>query len=438
MRWRCMSSSSSEKLDCVVGVETSCDDTGVAVIGFPRGNPGGRPVVLSDVILGQHSVHAPFGGIVPRLAARSHVDVLPRAIDTAVREAGLILPGSPRSSHNFSLTSPSRRVVAVAVTVGPGLASCLAAGLAEAKRLTSAINVPLLPVNHLEGHLLAARLSAAATGAVDSPSFPYLVLLVSGGHSLIALAENVGTYRVLANTLDDAMGEAFDKVARLINAEAALSALDNKYGLSASSVAAAPRHGGAVMEALARYGDERAVRLPVPLRHVPSSHRRSDDPGAARLAFSFSGLKSAVSRAVQQLGVDAFQCDPRLSANFAASFQATAIEHVCDQLRRAANYVALMRSTGPNASVHVRHVVLCGGVAANAKLREAVAACAAETGLLPVYPPARLCTDNAVMIAWAGIERMRQTPQAENSAGSFCANEIVDIAPRMGLSSRTR
>ena len=486
--------------DCIIGIETSCDDTGVAVLSFPRGRPDGAAVIASDVINAQHDLHAGYGGIVPRLAARAHATNLPSAIDAALRAAGVQPPPSPHrvySPHtpdtdDGAPSSPGPRVVAVAVTIGPGLAMCLQAGLTAATQLAATYGVPLLPINHLEAHLLVARLASEASSHAPL-HFPYLVLLASGGHTLLAVTHGEGHCTLLASTLDDALGEATDKVARCIDAEAALAALRRSSnhldanGCSSSNTPNHPPllHAGAVLEALALYGNAAAVRLPVPLRTIASPGASPTAPSAAgtsRCAFSFAGLKSAVARythaneqqreqrerergGLGQVGVDgggggggggASQrrshrqqqqrspapsspspppsvsfgaTHPRLAADIAASFQATAAVHVCDQLRRAAAYVSLQQAltasparegTGAvtshavGAGTHdggstppLRHVVVCGGVAANLVLRRAVSECAASVGLTPVFPPPRLCTDNGVMIAWAGLERLR-------------------------------
>ena len=568
-------------LDCVVGIETSCDDTGVSVIGWPRGRPH-EARVLSDVLASQAAIHAPYAGVVPHFAARAHALNLPRVYGRALELAEVDLArnncssGAPRSRRN---------VLAVGTTSGPGLSMCLRAGWAQGQQAAQQLGAPFLPINHLEGHLLVPRL-------VYGPSalpFPYLVLLVSGGHTLIALASGVGRYTVLGGTKDDSLGECFDKVARMIGAQDALAVLeaqqqqqqcsissahsggseyaeaehegadqlaspalqsvakaaredidmladihlDEKDGgkaystpkaaadalearasalrerlrapdlslpglppqalkvafksaasssasqpspSSSSSVEppssaipssasssshsptrpATPMHLGAALERLARYGNEEAIKLPVPLRAAP---------GPLTLSFSFSGLKSAINRFVTSMqqsqraaesessGPRSPECQkhgqqrgggddksgvpplpPQLTADIAASFQLTATRHIVEQLARAIAYCDLRtglaavgaasggeaasesaRVSDPSPTTSsssssfppVRSVVVAGGVASNAYIRSALAELCAASGKALFVPPPRYCTDNGVMIAWATAERVQ-------------------------------
>ncbi|WP_267347835.1 tRNA (adenosine(37)-N6)-threonylcarbamoyltransferase complex transferase subunit TsaD [Sphingomonas sp. GM_Shp_2] len=306
----------------ILGLESSCDETAAALV-----TDEGR--VLAHRLAGQEAAHAPYGGVVPEIAARAHVEALEPLIQAAFADAGVTLA----------------EVDAVAATAGPGLIGGVMVGLVTGKALAHAANKPLIAVNHLEGHALSPRLADRAL------AFPYLLLLVSGGHCQLLLVEGVGRYRRLATTIDDAVGEAFDKTAKLL-------------GLGYP--------GGPAVERLAQEGDPAAVPLPRPLK------------GAAEPHFSFAGLKSAVARAV----------GGHAPADIAASFQLAVVECLIDRTRRAL-------AVAPQATA----LVVAGGVAANGAVRGALEALAAEHDLRFVAPPGWLCTDNAAMIAWAGVER---------------------------------
>jgi N6-L-threonylcarbamoyladenine synthase len=312
-------------MDIVLGIESSCDETAAALVRSDR-------TVVAQHIASQDDAHRPYGGVVPEIAARAHAERLMPLIEATLADAGMELAD----------------VDAIAATAGPGLIGGVMVGLVTAKALAMASDKPLLAINHLEGHALSPRL------ADSSLQFPYLLLLVSGGHCQLLLVEGAGRYRRLATTIDDALGEAFDKSAKLL-------------GLGYP--------GGPAMEHLAREGDPQAVPLPRPLMHSKEPH------------FSFAGLKSAVLRARDS---GEFR-----DADIAASFQQAAIDCLIDRTRRA------LAVAGP-----VEALVVAGGVAANAAIRAALEGLAAENGLRFVAPPLALCTDNAAMIAWAGIERM--------------------------------
>jgi len=310
----------------VLGLETSCDETAAAVV------EGGRRA-LSDVVSTQVDIHRRWGGVVPELASRNHVvQVLP-VVDEALARAGVSLS----------------ELDLIAVTTGPGLLGALLVGLQTARGLAAATGLPVLGVNHLEGHLLAVRLLE------DAPEPPFLGLVVSGGHTSLYLVEAYGRYRRLGATRDDAAGEAYDKVARLL-------------GL--------PYPGGLPIDRLAQSGDSRAIRFP----------RALNAPDA--VDWSFSGLKTAVRLHLRTHGVPEGQA----LADLCASFQ----EAVADALSRKA--VAAARRLG------IPRLVLCGGVAANSRLRALTVERAAERDIRVFLPPVRLCTDNAAMIAVAGTE----------------------------------
>ncbi|MEM7042105.1 MAG: tRNA (adenosine(37)-N6)-threonylcarbamoyltransferase complex transferase subunit TsaD [Pseudomonadota bacterium] len=331
-----MSTLSSPRTGSVVlGIETSCDDTGVALVSAER-------EVLAERLSSQLDQHAPFGGVVPEIAARAHLDILDVMIADVMSEAGIDFPG----------------LDGIAVTAGPGLIGGLITGLVTAKAIAAVHRRPLIAVNHLEAHALTARLTEPGL------DFPYLLLLVSGGHCQLLMVEGVGRYQRLGTTLDDALGEAYDKAAKMLN-----------LGYP----------GGPAIESAARSGRSDAFAFPRPMVGKPNCH------------FSFSGLKTALRHAIQDLGADALK--PPLINDLCASFQAAAIDSLLDRTTSAVKLTQRMR-TRPKA------LVVAGGVAANAYLRNRLDHLAAKAGLPLLVPPSRLCTDNGTMIAWAGIERL--------------------------------
>ena len=319
----------------VLGIETSCDETAAAVV-----DEGAR--VLSDVVLSQQDAHRPYGGVVPEIAARAHLEHLDGIVARAMDEAGIEFES----------------LDGVAATGGPGLIGGVFVGVMTAKAIALVRGLPFIAVNHLEGHALSVRLSHGI-------GFPYLLLLVSGGHSQLLAVAGVGAYRRLGTTLDDALGEAFDKAAKML-------------GLGYP--------GGPEVERAARRGQAKRFALPRPLK------------GRAGCHFSFSGLKTALRRAVDAVGPGGLE--PGDVADLAAAFQEAAGDVVAD---RSANAIAEMRALHPAADT----LVVAGGVAANAALRARLEAVAGDHGYRLVAPPAHLCTDNAAMIAWAGVERLR-------------------------------
>ncbi len=317
----------------MLGIESSCDETAAAILAADG-------TILAERVLSQIADHAAYGGVVPEIAARAHLAVLPALVVSALQEAGLAFGD----------------LAGIAATAGPGLAGGLLVGTGFAKGAALASGKPYLAINHLEAHALTARLP----GRGVAPEFPYLLLLVSGGHCQCVAVQGVGRYRRLGTTLDDAVGEAFDKTAKLL-------------GL--------PYPGGPALEALAREGRPRFA-LPRPLLR-----REGCD-------FSFSGLKTAVAQLVAGYGTGAL---PRtVAADIAASFQAAVTDIMADRLGHALDRL-------PEATA----IVIAGGVAANAAIRARLAEMAALRGKILIAPPLRLCTDNAVMVAWAGIERFR-------------------------------
>jgi N6-L-threonylcarbamoyladenine synthase len=308
----------------ILGLESSCDDTAAALVTTDR-------QILAHAVVGQNEAHRPFGGVVPEIAARAHVEILPDLVRQVLTDAGKTVSD----------------VDAIAATAGPGLIGGVMVALLAGKGLALGTGKPLVAVNHLEGHALSPRL-------VDPElDFPYMLLLVSGGHCQLLEVRAVGDYRRMATTIDDAAGEAFDKAAKLL-------------GL--------PYPGGPSVEELAAGGDPKAVPLPRPL------------VGSGEPHFSFAGLKSAVQRAVAS--------SAHKSADVAASFQQAVVDCLVDRTR-----LALERSDAPA-------LVVAGGVAANRAIRTALQQLAADQGRQFSVPPGWLCTDNAAMIAWAGAERL--------------------------------
>lgn len=309
----------------VLGIESSCDETAVALVTSER-------IILAERIASQTQEHAPYGGVVPEIAARAHAEKLAPMLEDVMRDAGLTLSDCD----------------AIAATAGPGLIGGVMVGLVSAKALAMASGTPLLAINHLEGHALSPRL------ADPDLSFPYLLLLVSGGHCQILLVKGVGQYRRLATTIDDALGEAFDKSAKIL-------------GLGYP--------GGPALEKLAKQGDCTAVPLPRPLKGSKEPH------------FSFAGLKSAVLRAKES--------GEFTDADIAASFQQAAIDCLVDRLKHALHRIEVPAK-----------LVVAGGVAANQTIRAGLEELAGEYDMGFSAPPLALCTDNAAMIAWAGCEKL--------------------------------
>ena len=320
----------------VLGLETSCDETAASVV---RGRAPGPGEILSNVVLSQLEDHAPYGGVVPEIAARAHVEALDRLIEEALAQAKLEL----------------KDLDAIAATAGPGLIGGVMVGLTTAKALALAAGKPLVAINHLEAHALTARLT-------DGAKFPFLLLLISGGHCQLLAVEGVGRFKLYGRTIDDAVGEAFDKTAKLL-------------GLAYP--------GGPNVEKLAKTGDGKRFSLPRPLR------------GRGIADFSFSGLKTAVRQITK--GEDFKQSD---RADLAASFQRAVLDILMDRSRIAMD---MFRADFPNEAVP--DFVVAGGVAANRAIGEAIQKLCDENGFNKKIPPPGLCTDNAAMVAWAGVER---------------------------------
>ncbi|WP_424362498.1 tRNA (adenosine(37)-N6)-threonylcarbamoyltransferase complex transferase subunit TsaD [Methylocystis parvus] len=323
----------------VLGIETTCDETAAAVVSDRLGMDGGE--ILSNEVLSQIAQHAAYGGVVPEIAARAHIDVLDRLIVRALANA------------NVELSD----IDAIAAAAGPGLIGGVLVGLTAAKGLALASGKPFIAVNHLEAHALTARLT-------DHLDFPYLALLVSGGHTQLVAVRGVGDYRRIGSTVDDAAGEAFDKVAKML-------------GL--------PYPGGPQIEKLAMEGDSHRFDLPRPM------------VGRGGADFSLSGLKTAVRMEILKLGTPSEQ-DVK---DLAASFQAAIVDVIVDRVRGG---IKLFTEGEGRPS----GLVIGGGVGANGPIRRALTRLCAESGLRFVSPPGNLCSDNGAIIAWAGLERFKR------------------------------
>ena len=354
----------SRKRRLVLGVESSCDETGVALFDLQCGR------VVAEALHSQIALHAPYGGVVPELASRDHIKYGLRLVDQVLRDA----------------ECKGQDVEAIAYTQGPGLAGALLVGAQLAASLAFAWDKPLIPVHHMEGHLLSPLLADPA------PEFPFVALLVSGGHTQMMRVDGVGRYELLGDTIDDAAGEAFDKSAKLL-------------GLAYP--------GGPLLAKLAEAGNDKAFAIPRPMLH------------SGDLNFSFAGLKTAVANVVRQVTGTALPVrgavslpQPMLPANhpqcadLAASVQAAIVECL------VAKSVAALKQTG------LKQLVVAGGVGANTRLRESLSIGAARTGTTVFYPPLALCTDNGAMIAHVGALRLAEARR----------EYAVDVRPRWALS----
>lgn len=314
----------------ILGIETSCDETSAAVV-------TGDKKILSNVVYSQIKEHSRFGGVVPEVASRSHLSFIEEVTQQAIENAKISLS----------------EIDAVAVTAGPGLIGGVLVGVMYAKGLSFALMKPLIAVNHLEGHALTARMT-------NEVEFPYLLLLVSGGHCQILVVEGVGQYNKLGGTLDDAVGEAFDKVAKML-------------GLGYP--------GGPIVEKLARQGNEYKYKFPIALK------------GRGGCDFSFSGLKTSVRNLISKL-----ELTEEVAADICASFQYTVSESLIERLKNSVEIAKKWK---------IKQLVIAGGVAANQYLLNKITATMEAYGIETIAPPIKLCTDNGAMIAWAGVERFR-------------------------------
>ena len=324
------------KKTIILGIESSCDETAASIL---TENQHGIPTILSNVISSQVDIHKEFGGVVPELAARSHIEKIDWIVEKAIKDSGKKLED----------------VDAIASTAGPGLIVCLSVGLSFGKALALSLNKPFIAVNHLEGHALSPKLNSEL-------NYPYLLLLISGGHSQFLSVEGLGKYKRLGTTIDDALGEAFDKTAKILGIEFP---------------------GGPQIEVLAAKGNPNKYELPKPIFHK----------GGCNL--SFAGLKTAILRISKKLKTDQDKYD------LAASFQKT-IEEILNKKTKIAFEEFKKRN-----NTKTNYFVVAGGVAANKKIREMLINLCKEKNFKPVFPPKELCGDNAAMIAMVGLEKYK-------------------------------
>lgn len=334
----------------VLGIETSCDETAAAIV---ERDEADKAHIVSNIVWSQIEEHVPYGGVVPEIAARAHVEILDGLVKRALEESKLELED----------------IDAIAATGGPGLIGGLIVGLMTAKALALAANKPFIAINHLEGHALTAKLT-------NNLDYPYLLLLVSGGHTQVILVKGLGDYKRLGTTIDDALGEAFDKTAKLL-------------GL--------PYPGGPIIEKLAAQGDNQRIELPRPLK------------GEKRLDFSFSGLKTAVRQAAMEMA----PLSDKDIADIAASFELAVTDTLSDRVERS---LAVFKNEYPDKEASL---VVAGGVASNKAIRNSLQKLCNAHGFRFIAPPIGLCTDNAAMIAYAGLQHF-----IHGDRSSF------DIAPR--------
>jgi len=342
----------------VLGIETSCDETGVAI--YDTAFTGGQGL-LSDALYSQIAMHAEYGGVVPELASRDHTHKLLPLIEQVLKDANLT----------------RQDLDGIAYTAGPGLVGALMVGASTAHGMAKALNIPVLGVHHMEGHLLAPMLED------DAPEFPFVALLVSGGHTQLVEVQGLGHYQLLGESVDDAAGEAFDKAAKML-------------GLAYP--------GGPLVAKLAEQGDPKRFRFPRPM---------TDRPG---LDFSFSGLKTHTLTAIRQLEA-ADELDDQAKADVARAFEEAVVDTLVIKCRRALDQTGLKR------------IVMAGGVSANTRLRERLALETQKRQARAYYPRGRFCTDNGAMIAYVGAQRL--------AAGERDDNGIMQATPRWPLDTLT-
>ena len=324
------------KKPLILGIESSCDETAASIISQ---NDQGNPIVLSNVVSSQVDIHKEFGGVVPELAARSHIEKIDWIVQKAIDDSGTKI----------------QEIDAIASTAGPGLIVCLSVGLSFGKALAASLNKPFIAVNHLEGHALSPKLNSKL-------DYPYLLLLISGGHSQFLSVKNLSEYQRLGTTIDDAIGEAFDKTAKLLGIEFP---------------------GGPQIEVLAKKGDSNKYELPKPIFNR----------GGCNL--SFAGLKTAILKITKEIKTDQEKFD------LAASFQKTVIEILYKKTKIA--FIEFEKQVKPKE----KKFVVAGGVAANKEIRNMLVDLCKEESYEPIFPPIELCGDNGAMIAMVGLEKYK-------------------------------
>ncbi|KAI3906001.1 hypothetical protein MKW98_016397 [Papaver atlanticum] len=370
-QFRTIASSSRDDI-VILGIETSCDDTAAAVV-----RSDGK--ILSQVVSSQADLLEQFGGVSPKDAKEQHSKVIDQVVQRALDEANL-------TEVDLS---------AVAVTIGPGLSLCLRVGVQKARRIAGKFSLPIVGVHHMEAHALVARV------AEKELQFPFLTLLISGGHNLLVLARDLGHYVQLGTTIDDAIGEAYDKTARLLGLDM--------------------RRGGPALEELAREGNPKSVKLKVPMKH----HKDCN--------FSYAGLKTQVRLAIESSNIDkdtpisSTSCKDRsIRADIAASFQRVAVLHLEERCERAIAWAAEIEPS-------IKFLVVSGGVASNQYVRTRLDHVVKRKGLQLVCPPPSLCTDNGVMIAWTGIEHFCQGRYDPPPPADEPEDAVLDLRPRWPL-----
>ncbi|KAL1331314.1 hypothetical protein HN51_048581 [Arachis hypogaea] len=357
----------------VLGIETSCDDTAAAVV---RSNGE----ILSQVVSSQADLLAKYGGVAPKMAEEAHSQVIDQVVQEALDKAYMT----------------EKDLTAVAVTIGPGLSLCLRVGVQKARQIAGSFKLPIIGIHHMEAHALVARLTE------KDLQFPFIALLISGGHNLLILARDLGQYVQLGTTIDDAIGEAYDKTAKWLG-------LDLR------------RSGGPAIEELAKEGNAKSVNFSVPMKQ----HKDCN--------FSYAGLKTQVRLAIESKKIDAkipissASKEDRLArADIAAAFQRIAVLHLEERCERAIQWGLKMEPS-------IRHLIISGGVASNYYVRSRLDMVVKKNGLQLVCPPPRLCTDNGVMVAWTGIEHFRMGRYDPPPPAEEPENFVYDLRPRWPL-----
>ncbi|KAI4369800.1 hypothetical protein MLD38_018204 [Melastoma candidum] len=357
----------------VLGIETSCDDTAAAVV---KGNGN----ILSHVVSSQADLLVKYGGVAPKMAEAAHAEVIDQVVQQALDDANLT----------------EKDLSAVAVTIGPGLSLCLRVGVRKARKIAGSFGKPIIGVHHMEAHTLVTRL------VKPDVEFPFVALLISGGHNLLVLAQDLGQYVQLGTTIDDAIGEAYDKVAKWLG-------LDMK------------RSGGPAVEELAREGDPQSVKFSTPMKQ----HKDCN--------FSFAGLKTQVRLAIEKRKIKAdvpvslaTDQDRKSRADIAASFQRVAVLHLEERCQRAIEWSMEMEPS-------IKHLVVSGGVASNQYVRTQLDQVVSRKNLQLVCPPPHLCTDNGIMVAWTGIEHFRVGRSEPPPPACEPEDVVYDLRPRWPL-----
>ena len=336
----------------VLGIESSCDETAVAIVNDNK-------EILSSIVVSQIDIHKEFGGVIPEIASRNHLDVIEKVIVKVLKNANL----------NFE------DIDAICATCGPGLMGGLIVGAITAQTLASVFNKPFVPVNHLEGHILTSRLT-------NNLEFPFLIFLISGGHSQILFTTGVGKYEKIGDTIDDSLGECFDKVAQMLGLQ---------------------YPGGPKIEELAKYGNENKFKFVKPLIDAVGKGRNKEND----LNFSFSGLKTAVRREIEKITGEDYNYDlshtklnEQTIQDICASFQKTIVDILKDRFQNTVKYLK-------NKGIILNKLIFAGGVSANQYIKNNMIEFCRQYGYEIITPPLKLCTDNGVMVAWAGLEKFR-------------------------------